>query len=275
MRSEDEKVGSDDEIEGLLSTTRSITKEELAGTCHALLASYSSVRPNPHLPRVRPLPFLQPPSPSSILPSMARYEPLKQSSEDLDLDLLPMRTRRDPGGTGRAATTVRIARNYGGWLVAVLLLLHSVRHPFPRRIRQPQLTPFPQIRTSSSSSRREKGCWDPYTSLGYIYRPSNGSIRWIPYPPTLSSPRNTLSFPTAIDDSLDPPPEALALAPPAYGEMLNRIGTDEGMKDMEWARGRRIVFVGDSCVLISLLDESSPSATRAFFVRLLENVETD
>jgi hypothetical protein len=81
--------------------------------------------------------------------------------------------------------------------------------------------------------------------LADIHRPPNGSIRWIPYPP-FSSSSPSLSQSAQIDNSLDPTPKALALAPPPYGDMLDRITTEEGMREMKWARGKKVVFVGDS-----------------------------
>ncbi|GAA5820861.1 hypothetical protein JCM11251_001849 [Rhodosporidiobolus azoricus] len=155
---------------------------------------------------------------------MSRYEPLDTSGNALELGVAG-RGQRDRGGGGETAA-VRWAKQYGGWVVATLVLIHSLGF--------------------SSSSSRSDSCWDPYNAIGYIHRPSNGSMRWIPYPPSSSSSRRLLSHPSEIDDALDPPPEALALAPPPYGDMLNEIRTGQGLRDMEWARGKKVAFIGDS-----------------------------
>ncbi|GAA5905271.1 hypothetical protein JCM6882_003733 [Rhodosporidiobolus microsporus] len=153
---------------------------------------------------------------------MARYEPLDTMDDALESGVAG-RGQRDWSAAG-GGTALRWAKLYGGWAVAVLVLLHSLRSP------------------SSSSSET---CWDPYTALGYIHRPSNGSIRWIPYPP-FSSSRKRLSASSEIDDTLDPPADALELAAPPYGDMLNLIMTEEGLRNMEWARGKRVAVIGDS-----------------------------
>lgn len=60
---------------------------------------------------------------------------------------------------------------------------------------------------------------------------------------------------TAIDDSLDPPDDALPLTAPAYGDMLNQR---DKPSELDWARDKSIWFIGDSCVSPSLFLIASP-----------------
>ncbi|GAA6037472.1 hypothetical protein JCM8097_008205 [Rhodosporidiobolus ruineniae] len=153
---------------------------------------------------------------------MARYEPLKHVDDDYELGGAGGPRRAD--WTSGGGATLRWLKQYGGWVVAGLFVLNALR--------------------GSSGSSRKTDCWDPYNALGYVYRPSNGSIRWIPYPPT--SPSFSLSRSTEIESTLEPPPEALSYAPAPYGDMLHRLDSEDGLKAMEWARGKTIAFIGDS-----------------------------
>ncbi|GAA5865545.1 hypothetical protein JCM8547_007643 [Rhodosporidiobolus lusitaniae] len=156
---------------------------------------------------------------------MARYEPLKTPHDVLESGAtLDGRAKLSEPGRKRWTDA---AKRWGGWAVAAVLVLHTMRSGAGR------------FRSG------EEACWDPFHALGYIHRPANGSIRWIPYPPSFSS-ASSLAQPAAIDGSLDPPPDALRLSAPPYGDMLDRIGEEDGMREMEWARGKRAVFIGDS-----------------------------
>ncbi|GAA5915989.1 hypothetical protein JCM5296_000403 [Sporobolomyces johnsonii] len=120
-------------------------------------------------------------------------------------------------------------RASSGWLVAVLLLIYSWR----------------QRRVGSNEE-----CWDPYRALGYVHRSSSNSIRWIPYPPSAARASSSFSLAdpaSVLTGELDPPAEALRWAAPDYGDMLRRRKEDQrAMDGLEWSRGRRVVFVGDS-----------------------------
>ncbi|BGP42483.1 hypothetical protein JCM10450v2_006578 [Rhodotorula kratochvilovae] len=74
-----------------------------------------------------------------------------------------------------------------------------------------------------------------------IYRPANQSIRHFAYPPSASLDDLTAS--TAIDDSIDPPDDALRLTAPPYGAMLNQ---KEKPEELSWARDKSVWFIGDS-----------------------------
>ncbi|TNY22854.1 hypothetical protein DMC30DRAFT_444909 [Rhodotorula diobovata] len=115
---------------------------------------------------------------------------------------------------------------YAGWVVAAFLLVHSVWRgstgPLPDR-------------------GDAEACFDPFRSPGYIFRPSNLSIRHVPFPPSASL--DDLTSSTAIEDAIDPPDDVLSLAAPAYGDMLN-----EKVKPSElaFARDQSVWFIGDS-----------------------------
>ncbi|GAA5958861.1 hypothetical protein JCM21900_002259 [Sporobolomyces salmonicolor] len=162
----------------------------------------------------------------SPLPTSARpasLETASGSSSSFDTSIILQRP---------ASRWLYRLRASSGWIVAALLLICSWKQ---RRV------------------ELKEECWDPYRALGYIHRPptsSSNSIRWIPYPPSAAPASNSFSLADparVITDDLDLPAEALKWAAPDYGDMLRRRNEDQGAMDgLEWSRGRRVVFVGDS-----------------------------
>ncbi|CDR45883.1 hypothetical protein NBRC10512_002726 [Rhodotorula toruloides] len=115
-------------------------------------------------------------------------------------------------------------RLYGGWVLAgVVCLLWALA---PR-----------------GHAAKAEECFDPFTAPGYIWRPENGSIRHIPYPPSASLADLTTFRP--IGELADPPEDALRLAAPAYGDLLEREERAD-LPELRWMRDKTIVFIGDS-----------------------------
>ncbi|GJN93405.1 hypothetical protein Rhopal_006460-T1 [Rhodotorula paludigena] len=138
----------------------------------------------------------------------------------------------------RPAVLWRLARSQAGWILACLLLVHAVSPLDPHR------PPFELTRERTqlvNRPRRLRECFDPYSSPGYIYRPTNLSMRHFAYHPAASL--DDLTSYTAINDSLDPPDDALLLTAPAYGDMLNQR---DKPSELDWARDKSIWFIGDS-----------------------------
>ncbi|GAA6013085.1 hypothetical protein JCM10207_006167 [Rhodosporidiobolus poonsookiae] len=156
---------------------------------------------------------------------MKQYEAVRPDSPALEAATARPQWRDASASSPIPSEASRWTRLYGGWAVAGLLALHA-------------------LRSRPSIVEGEGECWDPYAGTGYIHRPENGSIRWIPYPPSSSS--LSLSASVELDSTLDPPPEAVALAAPAYGELLDRLDEESVERELSWARGKRVVFVGDS-----------------------------
>ncbi|BGP35390.1 hypothetical protein JCM10296v2_007226 [Rhodotorula toruloides] len=82
-------------------------------------------------------------------------------------------------------------------------------------------------------------CEDAYNSPGYIYRGEGPSdIRWIPY-----EDADFDATPAPLEEAIEPPRSRLDKAPPSFNEWIQ---TASNSSDLDFMRGRTVVFVGDS-----------------------------